>query len=132
MQSVRLLKATLRRDLEWLLNSRRTPDEAPESSPELQHSLYNYGLPDLSSFTVQSVKDQHRLAWLVESVVAIFEPRLQGVRVNIDPMLEGTRQLRFTIEGLLRMDPAPERVSFDTLLELTSGTYHVKGEPGAR
>jgi hypothetical protein len=29
------------------------------------------------------------------------------------------------------MDPAPEHVSFDTVLQLTSGEYQVKGEPGA-
>ena len=28
-QSVRQLKVSLRRDLEWLLNTRRTPEEAP-------------------------------------------------------------------------------------------------------
>ena len=31
-QSVRQLKASLRRDLEWLLNTRRIPDEAPRPS----------------------------------------------------------------------------------------------------
>jgi len=36
--------------------------------------------------------------------------------------------LRFQIQGLLRIDPAPERVTFDTVLELTSGEYQVKGD----
>jgi type VI secretion system protein ImpF len=35
------------------------------------------------------------------------------------------------IEGLLRIDPSPEHVSFDTSLELTNGEYHVKGDAGA-
>ena len=30
-QSVRQLKLALRRDLEWLLNTRRIPEEAPEA-----------------------------------------------------------------------------------------------------
>jgi predicted component of type VI protein secretion system len=34
--------------------------------------------------------------------------------------------LRFRIEGLARIDPAPEQVTFDTVLELTSGEYQVK------
>jgi predicted component of type VI protein secretion system len=29
---------------------------------------------------------------------------------------------------MLKMDPAPERVSFDTVLELTKGEYAIKGE----
>jgi type VI secretion system protein ImpF len=35
--------------------------------------------------------------------------------------------LRFQIEGLLIMDPAPEHISFDTVLQLASGEYQVKG-----
>jgi type VI secretion system protein ImpF len=130
-QSVRQLKASLRHDLEWLLNTRRTPDEAPDSLGELQQSLYHYGLPDMSSLSINSPKDQARLAWLLESTIATFEPRLEAVKVTMEPIAPGSRMLRFQIEGMLRMDPAPERVSFDTVLELTSGTYQVKGDAGS-
>ena len=44
---------------------------------------------------------------------------------------EGRRQLRFLIEGLLRMEPNPEQVVFDTVLEISSGEYHVKGDASA-
>jgi type VI secretion system protein ImpF len=131
-QSVRLLKASLRHDLEWLLNTRRTPDEAPDTLSELQQSLFNYGLPDMSSFSISSPKDQSRLSWLLESAVCTFEPRLEAVKVTMEPISPGSRMLRFQIEGMLRMDPAPERISFDTVLELTSGTYQVKGDAGTR
>jgi type VI secretion system protein ImpF len=127
-QSVRQLRASLKRDLEWLLNSRRIPDEAGESTPELQRSLFNYGLPDFSNLSVRSVEDQNRLLWLMETAVAYFEPRLRGVRVTLDPVPTNTRLLRFQIQALLMIDPAPERVSFDTVLELNSGEYQVRGE----
>jgi type VI secretion system protein ImpF len=39
--------------------------------------------------------------------------------------------LRFQIQGLLDMDPAPEHISFDTVLQLSSGEYQVRGEPSA-
>jgi type VI secretion system protein ImpF len=131
-QSVRQLKASLRHDLEWLLNTRRTPVEAPDSLAELQQSLYHYGLPDMSSFSVSSTKDQSRLSWLLESAIATFEPRLEAVKVSMEPVSPGSRMLKFQIEGMLRMDPAPERISFDTVLELTSGVYLVKGDAGTR
>jgi type VI secretion system protein ImpF len=131
-QSVRQLKASLRHDLEWLLNTRRTPDEAPDSLAELQQSLFNYGLPDMSSLSVNSSKDQARLSWLLESAIAIFEPRLEAVKVGMEPISPGSRILRFQIEGMLRMDPAPERISFDTVLELTSGSYQVKSDAATR
>ena len=51
-QSVRLLRASVRRDLEWLLNTRRTPAAADEAYPEVAKSVYNYGLPDLNATQV--------------------------------------------------------------------------------
>lgn len=131
-QSVRQLKQALRRDLEWLLNTRRVPDEQVESSDEMKNSVLTYGLPDVSNYTIASSRDMNRLAWLIEGAVSTFEPRLDGAKVLMEPMVEGSsRVLRFTIEGLLRMQPAPERVSFDTVLEMSSGCYQVKGEGGA-
>ena len=63
-QSVRQLKASLRRDLEWLLNSRRTPDAVPATYEELFRSLYNYGLPDVTSMGFNSPRDRQRLMHL--------------------------------------------------------------------
>src|SRR6476661_4609365 len=60
-QSVRVLKASLRRDLEWLLNTRRIPEPAPESMTELSQSLYNYGLPDFAALSLHSPKDRDNL-----------------------------------------------------------------------
>jgi type VI secretion system protein ImpF len=34
-------------------------------------------------------------------------------------------QVRFAVEATLRMDPSPERIVFDTVLEIASGTYAV-------
>jgi type VI secretion system protein ImpF len=128
-QSVRQLKASLRRDLEWLLNTRRNPDEVPETYEELFRSLYNYGLPDVTSMGLNSPRDRQRLLHLVEQTIEIFEPRLTQVRVSaIDNASSGPRILRFQIEGLLKMDPAPEQVLFDTVLQLNSGEYQIKGD----
>ena len=128
-QSVRQLKASLRRDLEWLLNSRRNPDEVPETYEELFRSLYNYGLPDVTSMGLNSPRDRQRLMRLVEQTIEIFEPRLLGARVRaVDNTSSGPRILRFQIEALLKMDPAPEQVLFDTVLQLNSGEYQIKGD----
>ena len=128
-QSVRQLKASLRRDLEWLLNSRRTPEEAPEAYEYLSVSLFNYGLPDVTSMSVDSPRDRNRLLRLVELTVQTFEPRLASVRVRpIESTTTGSRSLRFQIEGMLRIDPAPEQIYFDTVLQLNSGEYQLKGD----
>jgi type VI secretion system protein ImpF len=125
-QSFRVFKAALRRDLEWLLNTRQTPEPAPEVFRELPRSLYNYGLPELVSLSAQSVRDRNLLQRSLQDAVELFETRLYNVRVVTDSVATGGRMLRFRIEGLARVDPAPEQVSFDTMLELTSGEYEVK------
>jgi type VI secretion system protein ImpF len=127
-QSLRQLKTSLRRDIEWLLNTRRSIEGVGDSSLEIERSLFNYGLPDISSLGVHSAQDQKRLLWMIESTVANFEPRIQAPRVTMEPVAGNARILRFQIQGLLRIDPAPERVTFDTVLELTSGEYQVKGD----
>jgi type VI secretion system protein ImpF len=131
-QSVRQLKAAVKRDLEWLLNSRRIADEPPESLHELTRSLYTYGLPDFSAYAIGSARDQTKLIRELQAAVKFFEPRLANVRiVPVELTTTGTRKVRFRIEGLLLMDPAPEHISFDTVLQLNNGEYQVKGEPDA-
>lgn len=128
-QSLRELKASLKRDLEWLLNTRRIIDEKGiVVSKEVQRTVYGYGLPDLCSLSMRSNKDQNRLLRMMEVAISAFEPRLAGVKVMMEPAGERTRVLRFVIEGMLIIDPAPEPVSFDTVLEVTSGVYEVKGD----
>jgi type VI secretion system protein ImpF len=126
-RSLRELKAALRRDLEWLLNTRRTIEESPASLKELERSLYNYGLPDVSSLYLRSPNDQGTLLKAIRVAINYFEPRLLNIKVTLEPAAGDTRVIRFSIEGLLRMDPAPEHVFFDTMLEPMSGQYQVKG-----
>ncbi|HEY7636882.1 MAG TPA: type VI secretion system baseplate subunit TssE [Gemmatimonadales bacterium] len=131
-RSVQQLKASLRRDLEVLLNTRRIPTPAPEAFEELAQSLYHFGFPDITSMGRDSKDVRVRLMRQVEETIATFEPRLASVKVTLAETTEdGKRQLRFLIEGLLRMEPNPEQVVFDTVLEIASGEYHVKGDAGA-
>jgi type VI secretion system protein ImpF len=131
-QSVRQLKVSLRRDLEWLLNSRRTPEAVGTEFQELEQSLYNFGLPDVTSLSWDSSRDRSRLARMIEQVLHTFEPRLSAIRVVAVESTAGPQHImRFQIEGMLDMDPSPEHISFDTLLQLSSGEYQVKGDLGA-
>ena len=124
--SLRLLKDALRRDLEWLLNTRKIAIPPDEALKELNRSVYIFGLPDFTGFRMSSTADQARFLRLLQNIVKLFEPRLANVRiVPLEGTLLNTRTLRLRIEGMLRIDPAPEHVSFDTVLELTSGSYEV-------
>lgn len=129
-ESVRRAKAALRRDIEWLLNTRRTAEPAPAELGEVARSVYQYGIPDLTSLSHDAPDDRTRLLRAIQETLTAFEPRLADVRVRIveGETPEHRRELHFVIEGTFRMDPTPERVSYDTVLELTMGECRVRGE----
>lgn len=131
-QSLRKLKDAVRRDLEWLLNTRH-PVQPAAPGTELAESVYMYGLPDITSMSVLSVNDRKYLTESIKAAVTKFEPRITNVRVNLVTIgHDKVPSLRFVIDGMLRVNPNPEHVSFDTVLELSSGEYKVQGEAGAR
>lgn len=127
VKNLRILKQSVRRDLEWLLNTRATLDVPPELK-EVQASLAVYGLPDMTTISAKNPADKSRLRRSVERVLETFEPRLEGVVVTLDQELGPGLSMKFRIDARLKVDPAPEPVSFDTLLQIGSGEFHVKGE----
>lgn len=127
-ESVRRLRSAIRRDLEWLLNSRRVAVPPDPALQELNRSVYMFGLPDISSIHLSDRNEQLRLLGAIERAIQVFEKRLTDVRVVPikDESHKFIQRLDFRIEGLLQMDPAPELISFDTSLDGVSQNYRVK------
>lgn len=125
-QSTRFFRDALKRDLEWLLNTRQPPLPELAEFPGAKASVINYGLPDISSLGFSNTSDQRALRIAIEECLRNYEPRLMDIRVTLEASDTVDRRLRFHIEGNMRLDPAPEEISFDTVLELTSGEYKVK------
>ena len=126
--AVRALKEALRRDLEWLLNTRRTPLDLSGGYAELGRSVFFYGLPDLTSVSLHSREEELQLLATIEKAIAMFEPRLAHVKVTPrDAAERHERMLHFQIDALLMVDPAPEAISFDTVLNVDRGNCEVKG-----
>jgi type VI secretion system protein ImpF len=125
-ESVRQLRLSVKRDLEWLLNSTRMPIEVPESCGGIENSVIFYGLPDIASVAVDS-SSQLGLQRSLEKAIEMFEPRLARARVTSHGPFRATNQsITFHVEATLLMDPIPERFSFDTVLEISKGAYTVK------
>ena len=124
-RSVHQLKESVRRDLEWLLNTRLVAILPDERLREVNRSAYVYGLPDFTAYSLSNPDDQNKLIRHLQAAIKLFEPRLGKVRVAPMDGLAATRTLRFRIEAMLLMDPAPEHISFDTVLQLSSGEYEV-------
>ena len=130
-KSVRQLKAALRRDLEWLLNTRRNPRPAGSEFAETSISLYNYGLPDVTGMGWDlAARPDRTHAHDRRGRGQCSSRASRGIKVtSLEAQSSAKHVLRFQIEGLLDMDPAPELITFDTVLQLSSGEYQVKGEP---
>ncbi len=129
---VERVKDEVRRDLEWLLNSRRPPVELPEGLTGLSKSLMTYGLPDVTGLSMGNTDDRERLQKTIETVVRDFEPRLFSVVVqfNLHDQDRFRAALHYRIEAMLRLDPVPEPIAFDTMLDLGSRAFVVKRDGG--
>ena len=124
------LKQAIRRDLEWLLNTRYSPNAVPDDLEEVSRSVAVYGLPDTTGIAAEDATEQKRLIKTVENTIRLFEPRFIDLKVTLLPVSSVDRELRFRIEANLDVEPAPEPVSFDTVLQTGRGEFVVTS-PGA-
>jgi type VI secretion system protein ImpF len=122
-QSLRALRSAVSRDLEWLLNTRRIDIEPEPESVHLNQSLYVFGLRDFTTFSLANPEERTRLLRHIETTIEQFEPRLANVRITQEEDAFEKRHFQFRIDALLIVDPTPESVSFDSMLQLSSGQY---------
>lgn len=125
-ETAAILRRSVRRDLEALLNAHRRWRSWPEDYRELAVSPLGYGISDFSAgaFNERSQRDQLRAR--IERTIRHFEPRLAQVRVVLvdgDNTLDATMRLR--IEGLLKIQPAPEPIVFDTMVDAATAEIRV-------
>ena len=119
--SVAQMIDSVRRDLEDLLNTRRSVEDWPSDFVEVSNSLLAYGMPDLSAFNAGAPREREELALLVRDAVMRFEPRLRDVRVSLaEAGNTQTPKAHFHIEARLRMEPALT-VNFETILDVPAG-----------
>jgi type VI secretion system protein ImpF len=128
-QNLREFKKAVARDLEALLNTRQeTLEELPTEFTEVSRSLLAYGLPDFTSLSPSNFNDRSRIQWALEQAITTFEPRLDRVRVILAPLRPHDQTVRFCVEALLQVEPAPEPVTFDAMLHIHTQEYVVRGE----
>jgi type VI secretion system protein ImpF len=129
-ESLDVLRRSVCRDVEALLNSRRRWRSWPERYTELAISPVGYGISDFSAGAFNDPGRRNQLRSEIEQTIRQFEPRLLRVRVAL---VEGSDQLeatlRLRVEAILRAEPAPEPIAFDTLVD--SVTAQIVVRPGA-
>ena len=119
------LRLAVRRDLEWLLNTRCHAEADEGELEETKRSIAFYGLPDIMGVNAKNNLEQVRLTKSLESAIRIFEPRFKNLKVTMEEIGTVERQLKFRIEASLDIDPAPEPIVFDTVLQMGSGEFSI-------
>jgi len=128
-EALAALRRSVQRDLEALLNARRRWRSWPAELTELNVSAVGYGIPDFTAGALNDPQRRERLRAEIEETIRRFEPRFASVRVlalsDRDEHGSPSRgrdgsptepTLRLRIEAMLRAEPAPEPVAFDTLV----------------
>ncbi|MGC9323798.1 MAG: type VI secretion system baseplate subunit TssE [Desulfomonilia bacterium] len=125
MVTIRDIKASVVRDLENLLNTRRHILPPDFEFSAVNDSVYVYGLRDYTSKNPGSTVLQQELKTDVEQTIARFEPRLKNVIVQVDVGNTKEQKIRFRINALLVVEPETEPVSFDTYFDVNRGEYTI-------
>lgn len=117
-KSVRALKASVLRDLAWMLNARQGVDPLEAADPKraahpLQGTLARFGLPDITHLDLQQEPDRRIMQRWIKEAVRAFEPRLSEVEVSWNESPNAPGRTTFQVTGKLRVEPSPERLSFD-------------------
>ncbi len=123
-------KEAVIRDLSWLLNSVAL-DVCVDLDlyPEVQKSVLNFGLPDLSGRTSSSV-DIHSIEKSIKHAIHQFEPRIirnsLKVKVHANPDTMSHNSIIFEIAGAIFGQPSPFQVVLKSELDLELGEFILK------
>lgn len=129
--------ATIRRDLDYLLNTKRPSFRqlglSDEVADELRHSVLGFGLTDYKTprdnGTGVREMTPGEIAEHIRATIEAFEPRLRDVRVETTELDELRRARPGDVEALavglqifgeLAQEPFGQ-VAFNTIVELTRG-----------
>lgn len=128
VMSVTRLKASVVRDLTWLLNTTSSLNVDSSLHLAAATSVINYGLPALAGTSSSSV-DVRVLEGLIHRAIATYEPRIlrHTLRVRAQTLPEPMTHnaLSFEIEGDLWAQPLALPLLLRTDLDLESGHVHV-------
>ncbi len=116
-QVLRQLREGVRRDLEYLFNTRYRCISPPDTLLHLEESNINYGLPDLSTVNLSSLVSRKQFCRDIETTILHFEPRIRSVKVTTQDKLDvEDPSIRFRVEAVLHINPASEVIVFDSAL----------------
>lgn len=117
------MKACIRRDLSWLMNT-RTPIPGSRFDKE-PLTVIDYGIPDFGANFTENRDDVKQIARRIKRAILFFEPRLADVSVFIRPEKVTEKQLAVFIEADMMFEAVREPISFMTVLDRNTGVWEI-------
>ena len=123
-----VLRSEVSRNLSALLNTVHM--EATEDmalTPNVRRSILNFGIPDLSSYTIDEGRVDD-LAQMIREAVVAFEPRIvaETIETERDRNVDDELSVRFLVRGDLRSEPLNLPVEFIAEMERDSAKFRIE------
>ncbi len=133
--SLQRYRRAVLRDLAWLLNtSCHTEEEEFADYGEAEHSVVNYGVPDVCGVSMNS-KGVEALERRMVQAIRRFEPRIIASSLVVKAVHNENEMspnaLTFEIRADLWAQPACESLFVRTEVDLETGRYQLSGVGGA-
>lgn len=129
-QQAKALRESVRLDLQNLLNTRQRCLSWPKEFSELDRSVLDYGIPDLTGANLSTASRRNAFLQQLAGVIQRHDARFHTVKIepldNADPH---DRTLRFRIEATLRVETETETAIFDFQMEPVSRQMETLGRP---
>ena len=129
--SLHEIRACVKRDLEWLFNTHNLClDELLQTRyPQVNASVLNYGLPDLTGKTASGI-NLLKLEKILKTTILQFEPRILAktlkVRLLKEKSVLGQNALLFEIKGDIWTGYQPIALQITTQLDLENGNVEIR------
>lgn len=124
------IRVCVLRDLQWLLNASNLDQiHDLQQHPQVQNSVLNYGIPDLTGLTASGLKVSD-LERRIRDAIWRFEPRILRhtlrVTARVHGNLSNNNALVFEIAGEMWAQPLPLQLYMRTEVDLDTGNVLVK------
>ena len=128
--SLKQLRRVVQRDLSWLFNAGHLESVTDlEDYPEVQSSVLNYGVTDLTGTSVSGLQAAD-LERLIRDSIIRFEPRILAhtvrVTAEVDRDKMSSASVSFVIEGQLWAQPVPIQLYLSSNLDLDTGHVAIR------
>jgi type VI secretion system protein ImpF len=121
--SIDMIYEDIKVNLQRILNTRRPGFLSSHLSKCLQDSVMNYGISDFSSHYFSQRNTEKELAKDIEDAIIAFEPRLSGVKVDIDHSdLEVQREIFLRIEAVIQTKPKQD-ATYESRVNVMNQTF---------